>query len=328
MGGMLLDRLRAIAIAVALLIATHEARALDYPIRNIRVVVPFAAAGVTDIVARVVFERVSRAVGQPIVIDNRPGAGGTVGVDHVVNSPPDGYTLIMADPSGSLPVNVTLYPSLKYHPVRDLAPVAMFGTTGAVLLVNNDVPAKTAPELVALTKSKPGELTFASTGVGTPGHLNGELFSRLAGIRAVHVPYRVVGQAVTDIVAKRISFWIAPIPTLLQQVRQGQVRPLAVAGDKRSGDLPDIPTVKETGIGDFDASTTYAVFAPAGTPKEVVDKLHGEIKRALDDEQVQQRLKAAGVEPGIGTPTQITRMLEARIPQWAEVVKQAGIKVD
>ena len=154
-----------------------------------------------------------------------------------------------------------------------------------MLLVNNDLPVKTAQELVALAKSKPGELTFASTGIGTPGHLNGELFSRLAGIKAVHVPYRVVGQAVTDIVAGRISFWIAPIPTMLQNVRQGQLRPLAVAGDERSADLPGIPTVKETGIGDFDASTTYAVFAPAGTPKDVVDKLHAEIKRALDDER-------------------------------------------
>jgi tripartite-type tricarboxylate transporter receptor subunit TctC len=328
MGGKCSGCLRAIAAAACLAAAGGVASAQDYPTRGVRVVVPFAAAGVTDIVARVVFERVSRSVGQTIVIDNRPGAGGTVGVDHVVNSAADGYTLVMADPSGSLPVNVTLYPTLKYHPVKDLTPIAIFGTTGAVLLVNNELPVKTAPELVALAKSKPGELTFASTGIGTPGHLNGELFSRLAGIKAVHVPYRVVGQAVTDLMAGRIAFWIAPIPTMLQQVRQGQLRPLAVAGDARSGDLPGIPTVKETGIGDFDASTTYAVFAPSGTPKEIVDKLHGEIKTALDDESVKQRLRAAGVEPGIGSPADITRMLQARIPQWADVVKSAGIKVD
>jgi tripartite-type tricarboxylate transporter receptor subunit TctC len=236
MGGQWSGCLRMIATASWVLAAVTGANALDYPNRNIRVVVPFAAAGVTDIVARVVFERVSRAVGQTIVIDNRPGAGGTVGVDHVVNSPADGYTLVMADPSGSLPVNVTLYPTLKYHPVKDLTPIAIFGTTGAVLLVNNELPIKSAPELVALAKAKPGELTFASTGVGTPGHLNGELFSRLAGIKAVHVPYRVVGQAVADLVAARISFWIAPIPTMLQQVRQGQLRPLAVAvGSQRGG---------------------------------------------------------------------------------------------
>jgi tripartite-type tricarboxylate transporter receptor subunit TctC len=319
---------RAIALAAGLSIVTQGALASDYPNKSIRVVVPFAAAGVTDIVARVVFERVSRAVGQTIVIDNRPGAGGTIGVDHVVNSPADGYTLIMADPSGSLPANVTLYPNLKYHPLRSLSPIAIFGTTGAVLLVHNSLPAKSAQDLVALAKSKPGELTFASTGIGTPGHLNGELFSRLAGIKTVHVPYRVVGQAVTDLVAGRISFWVAPVPTMLQQIREGQLRPLAVAGEVRSADLPDIPTVKETGIGNYDASTTYAVFAPVGTPADVIVKLHDEVKRALDDSAVQQRLRAAGVDPKIGTPADVTRMLERRVPEWAEVIKSAGIKVD
>lgn len=317
-----------IGSAVAIYFAIGAAAASDYPNKGIRVVVPFAAAGVTDIVARVVFDHVSRSVNRTIIIDNRPGAGGTIAVEHVVNAPPDGYTLVMADPSGSLPANVTLYPNLKYHPIRNLAPIAIFGNTGAVLLVNNELPVKSAQELVALGKSKPGELTFASTGVGTPGHLNGELFSRLAGIRAVHVPYRVVGQAVTDIVASRISFWIAPIPTMLQNVRQGQLRPLAVAGDQRSGDLPEIPTIKETGIGDFDASTTYAIFAPAGTPKVVVDWLGAEIKRSLDDETVQQKLRAAGVQPNFRAPAEITRMLEQRIPQWGDVINSAGIKIN
>lgn len=320
--------LRTTAAAALLAIATNVAVAADYPTKSVRVVVPFAAAGVTDIVARVVFERVARSVDQTFVIDNRPGAGGTIAVEQVANSAPDGYTLVMADPSGSLPANVTLYPSLKYHPIKNLAPIAIFGTTGAVLLTNNALPVRTAPDLVALAKSKPGELTFASTGIGTPGHLNGELFSRLAGIRTVHVPYRVVGQAVTDIVAGRISFWIAPIPTMLQNVRQGQLRPLAVAGDVRSNDLPGIPTVKETGIGEFDASTTYAVFAPAGTAKPIVDKLHAEIKRALDDGGVQDRLRQAGVTPGIGTPEDVSRMLAIRIPQWADVISSAGIKID
>lgn len=315
-------------IAAALAMACASAHAAEYPSRTIKVVVPFAAAGVTDIVARVVFDQVSRAVGQTIVIDNRPGAGGTIAVEQVVNAPPDGYTVVMADPSGSLPANVTLYPNLKYHPVKDLTPVAIFGNTGANLLVNNELPVKTAQELVALAKSKPGELTFASTGVGTPGHLNGELFCRLAGIKAVHVPYRVVGQAVTDIVAGRISFWIAPIPTMLQNVRQGQLRPLAVAGEQRSSDLPGVPTVKETGIGDFDASTTYALFAPPGMPREFVDRLQAEIKRALEDPAVQSKLRAAGVVPGIGTPEDIAKMLQWRIPQWADVIKSAGIKIN
>jgi tripartite-type tricarboxylate transporter receptor subunit TctC len=308
--------------------AVGQAHALDYPKQIIKVVVPFAAAGVTDVVARVVFDRIARTTGQTIVIDNRPGAGGTIAVEQVVNAPADGYTLVMADPSGSLPANVTLYPNLKYHPIRDLKPVAIFGNTGAVLLVNNDLPVQSAQDLVALAKSKPGELPFASTGVGTPGHLNGELFSRLAGIKTIHVPYRVVGQAVTDFVAGRIAFWIAPIPTMLQNVRQGQLKPLAVAGDKRSDDLPGIPTVQETGIGNFDASTTYALFAPPGTSREIVDWLHNQIGLALEDETVQQKLRGAGVTSGIGPPEAVTKMLEWRIPEWAEVIKSAGIKIN
>src|SRR4051794_22234442 len=206
MGGKFLilgGRLAAVALFIT---AAVGASAQDFPSKNIRVVVPFAAAGVTDIVARIVFDRASQTLGQTIIIDNRPGAGGTIAVDQVAHSAPDGYTLIMADPSGSLPANVTLYPKLNFHPIRDLEPIAIIGTTGAVLLVANDVPAKTVQEFVALAKSKPGELTFASTGNGTPGHLNGELFVRLAGIKAVHVPYRVVSQATTDIITGRISF--------------------------------------------------------------------------------------------------------------------------
>jgi tripartite-type tricarboxylate transporter receptor subunit TctC len=313
---------------IGVVLAALTAQADDYPTRPVRVVVPFAAAGVTDIMARVLFDRLSQATGKTFVIDNRPGAGGTIAVEQVVNAAPDGYTLVMADPSGSLPANVTLYPELKYNPRRDLLPIANLGSSGAVLLVANALPVKTAQDLVALAKSKPGELTFASTGIGTPGHLNGELFCRLAGIKAVHVPYRVVGQGVTDILAGRISFWIAPIATMLPEIQQGLVRPLAVAGDERSSDLPGVPTVRETGIGDFDASTTYAIFAPAGTPREPVEWLKAQIKNALDDQGVVQKLKAAGVEPKYGPPEQVTRMLEMRTPQWADVIKSAGIRLN
>jgi tripartite-type tricarboxylate transporter receptor subunit TctC len=324
-GKLLFGRIAAIALFATF---SAGAAAQDYPNKNIRVVVPFAAAGVTDIVARIVFDRVSQSLGQTIIIDNRPGAGGTIAVDQVAHSAPDGYTLIMADPSGSLPANVTLYPKLSFHPIKDLEPIAIIGTTGAVLLVANDIPAKSVEEFVALARSKPGELTFASTGNGTPGHLNGELFVRLAGIKAVHVPYRVVSQATTDIITGRISFWIAPIPTNLQQIKAGQIRALAVAGESRSPDLPGIPTVKETGLGDYDASTTYAVFAPAGTSSAIINKLHAAIKSALDDETVQQKMRAAGVEPKVEAPEELKKLLEAKIPQWADVIRSAGIKID
>lgn len=318
----------AFALTACMLLGTLPARPANYPDRPIHVVVPFAAAGVTDIVARIVFDHIAEATGKTIVIDNRPGAGGTIAVGQIVSAAPDGYTLVMADPSGSLPANVTLYPDLKYDPRRDLAPIAMFGTSGAMLVVGNDLPVKSVADLIALAKSKPGELTFASTGVGTPGHLNGELFCRLAGIKAVHVPYRVVGQAVTDLVAGRISFWISPIATMLPQVQQGQVRALAVAGEERSKDLPGVPTIRETGLGDFDASTTYAMFAPVGTPPEVLDWLRDQIRHAIDDSGVVQKLTAAGVQPKYGAPEEITRMLQVRTPQWRDVIESAGIRIN
>ncbi len=300
----------ALAALAWIALAATGTRAADYPDRPVRVVVPFAAAGVTDVVARVVFEHISQVTGKTFVVDNRPGAGGTIAVGQVASSDPDGYTLVMADPSGSLPANVTLYPDLKYDPRKDLAPIAIFGETGAMLVVNNQLPVKTAADLVALGKSKPGELTYASTGIGTPGHLNGALFSKLAGIqdraralsrgrtsghRSHRRPHLVLDLADPDHAAAG--------PT-------GPVRALAVAGDERSSDLPGVPTMRETGIGDFDASTTYAIFAPVGTP-------HGELstgfaarsKTRLTTRRRATKLHAAGVQPKYGAPDDITRML-------------------
>jgi len=322
------DGLIALLAALPLVAPPGAARAADYPVRPIRVVVPFGASGVTDIVARIVFDQVGQSLGQQVIIDNRPGAGGTIATDFVAHSTPDGYTFIMADPSASLSANVSLYRKLNFDAVRDLTPVALIGTTGAAITVPASSPFKSLQELVAFAKAHPGELTFVSVGNGTPGHLNGELFSRLVGIKAVHVPYRVMSQAVTDMIAGRVSFWIVPIPGLLQHVKAGEVRALAVAGETRSRDLPGVPTVEEASFGRFDASTTYALFAPAGTPKPIIDRIHDEIGRALDAPEVQQKLLTAGVEPKIGAPAEVAAMLAARIPQWAEVIKAAGIRID
>jgi len=315
----------AIAAMVAL---CADVAVAAYPDRTIRVVVPFAAAGVTDIVARILFDRIAQSVGQTIVIDDRPGAGGNIAVEQVTKSAPDGYTLVVADPSSSLPANVWLFPKLGFHPLRDLAPIAIFGTTGAALLVTNSLPVRSIGEFVALARKKPGELMFGSTGNGTPGHLNGELFSQLVGIKTVHVPYRVGSQGTTDLLTGRIQFWIAPIPTRLEQVNSGQLRALAIAGSERSADLPGIPTVKESGLGDFDASTTYAVFAPARTPGDVIDRLYAEISRSLDDETIRDKFRAAGVEPRIGTASELAGLLETQISRWADVIRRAGIRID
>jgi tripartite-type tricarboxylate transporter receptor subunit TctC len=314
--------------ALTLLPLLDAARAAEWPTRPVRIIVPFAASGVTDIITRIVFDKVGQQVGQQMIVDNRPGAGGTIAVDVAVHATPDGYTFIMADPSGSLPANVTLYPTLKYDPRKDLTPVAIIGTTGAAVTVPASSPVKTLKDLVDLAKQKPGELTFVSVGNGTPGHLNGELFSRLVGIKAVHVPYRVMSQAVTDIIAGRVSFWIVPIPGLLQQIKAGQVRALAVAGDSESSDLPGIKTVEEQGFGHYDASTTYALFGPAGTSKDITARMYEEIKKALESPEVQEKLRKAGVEPKMGTPEQVTKMLAERTPQWAEVITSAGIRAE
>jgi tripartite-type tricarboxylate transporter receptor subunit TctC len=314
----------AAAMTGARLPPTHAA---DYPERSIRVVVPFAAAGTTDIVTRILFDQVSRSIGSNVIVDNRPGAGGNIGIEQVAKSEPDGYTLVVADPTTSLPANVTLFPNLKFHPVRDLQPVAGFGVTRAAVIVTDSLPAKTFREFVALARSKPNQLLYGSTGNGSPGHLNGELLSRLAGIETVHVPYRNGAQGTADLLIGRIHFWVAPIPTRLNEIRDGRLRALAVAGNERSPDLPDIPSVSETGLGPFDASTAYAVFAPRGVSAMIRQRLHSEIGNALRSEEVRQKLRSAGVEPKLSTPEEVTHLLNLEIDQWARIIRSAGIVI-
>src|SRR5437588_316357 len=303
---------------LAALSVVGPAIAADYPERPIRIVVPYAGAGTMDIAARILFERVSRSIGQPVLIDNRPGAGGNIGTEQVAKSAPDGYAFVLGDPMTSLSANVSLMPNVGFNPLKDLVPVANFGSTGVAVIVTSSLPVKTLPELVAYAKSKPGQLLYGSTGNGSPGHLNGEVFAKLVGIKAVHVPYRVGGQGTTDLLRGRIHFWLAQIPTRLEQVRNGQLRALAAAGGKRSADLPEIPTLNELGYGDFDASSTYAVFAPAGMPTQVIDKMYNAIKGALGDEPVAAKLRAAGLEPKLMDSAEVTKVLQDQIVRWAE----------
>src|SRR5215475_1890864 len=305
---------------------TAPASAADYPERPIRVVVPYAGAGTMDIAARILFERVAQIIGQPVLIDNRPGAGGNIGTEQVAKSAPDGYTLLLGDPMTSLSANVSLMPNLSFNPLKDLVPVANFGATGVAVIVTPSLPVQTLPEFVAYAKGRPGQLLYGSTGNGSPGHLNGEVFAKLVGIKAVHVPYRVGGQGTTDLLMGRVHFWLAQIPTRLEQVRNGQLRAIAVAGNERSSDLPDVPTVKELGYGNFDASSTYALFGPAGLPDDVIAKLTDEIEGALRDEEVVKKLRAAGLEPKLMDSAQVTKMLQDQIVRWAQVVKAANIK--
>jgi tripartite-type tricarboxylate transporter receptor subunit TctC len=315
------------SVWLAPLLILTPAAAADYPTRPIRVVVPYAGAGTMDIAARIVFERVARTIGQPVLIDNRPGAGGTIGTEQVAKSAPDGYTLLLGDPMTSLSANVSLMPGLGYDPLKDLAPVVNFGSTGVAVIVTPSLPVKTLGEFVSYAKSRPGQLLYGSTGNGSPGHLNGEVFAKLVGISAVHVPYRVGGQGTTDLLMGRIHFWLAQIPTRLEQVRNGQLRAIAVAGSERSADLPDIPTLKELGYGNFDASSTYAVFGPAGVPSDATSRLYDEVKNALQDEEIVKKLRTAGLEPKLMDSAQVRVMLQDQIVRWAAIVKEANIKI-
>ena len=299
-----------------------------YPTRPIRIVVPFAAAGVQDVVTRIVFEKVSSLLGQAVIVENRPGAGGTIAMAYVAAARPDGYTLVVSDPRGSLPAAPSLYPNLSYNPITSFEPIAMIGSSGAVLSVGKDFPARSLDELVEMARAKPGDLTFGSTGNGTPGHLNGEQFKRLVGIDVVHVPYRVVSQAVTDLMTARISFWISPIATVLAQLNAGQVRALASATETRLPDIPNVPTIKEAGFGAFDASTAYAFFAPAGTSPQTLDILTKVVGRAIDDSDVRQRIIKAGVAPGLQPPNNVKALIRHRVTELSELIKAAGISLE
>jgi tripartite-type tricarboxylate transporter receptor subunit TctC len=315
--------------ALGLLFASWSAlpACAEYPERPIRVIVPYAAAGTMDIASRILFERVAQTVGQAVIIENRPGAGGNIGLEQAIKSVPDGYTLVVADPMTSLSANVSLFPDLGFNPLTDLVPIANFGSTGVAVIVTPSLPAQSLAEFVSLAKSRPGQLLYGSTGNGSPGHLNGELFCKLVGIKATHVPYRVGSQGTTDLLMGRVQFWLAQIPTRLQQVRRGELRVLAVAGNERSPDLPDVPTVKELGYGDFDASSDYTVYAPAGLPSTVANKLFDEINSALQDPSIVAKLRAAGLEPRLMNSEEATKVLRDQIARWASLVKEANIKV-
>jgi tripartite-type tricarboxylate transporter receptor subunit TctC len=316
-----------VLVLVATAGAVAPVAAADYPERPIHVVVPYSGAGTMDIASRILFDRISQSIGQRIVIENRPGAGGNIGLDSAARSAPDGYTLVVADPMTSFSANVTLMPGLGFHPLKDFVPIANFGSTGAAIIVTPSLPARSLAQFVALARAKPGQLMFGSTGNGSPGHLNGAVLAKLLGINVVHVPYRNGGQGTTDLLAGRIHFWIAQIPTRLDQIRGGQLRALAVAGRGRSADLPDVPTVREAGYGDFDASSDYAVFAPAGVPGVVTDRLLAEIGGALQDRTVVAKLRAAGLEPKLTSAADVTNVLKDQIVRWAEIIKEADIRV-
>jgi len=313
-------------LGVVALLSPLAVSAQAYPSKPVRIVVAFSAGGTTDILARMLAQKLSEAMGQQFIVENKPGAGGTVGNAFVAKSPPDGYTLLMGSAS-SLAVNVSLYKSLPYDPQKDLTPLMQVATGPFVIVVNPGVPAQNMRELIALAKAKPGEIAFGTSGNGTSLHLAGELLNTMAGIKLTHVPYKGTGPATIDTISGVVQMTISDMVPFVPHIAAGKLRPLAQTTLERSKLLPDLPTVAETVPG-YDATSWYGLMVPGGTPQPIIDKLHAELSKIMQSPDVKQRYSQLGVDPVVNTPEQFRAFIQAETVKWAEVVKRSGAKID
>jgi len=314
-----------VALAAAIFFATG-AIAQSYPVKAIRLVVPYAPGGGVDIIARATAQELAKRVGQQIIVDNRTGAGGNVGSDSVAKSAPDGYTLLMASPANT--INPSLYAKMPYDPMRDLAAVALIASVPAVLLANRSLPVQNVKQLVALAKAKPGALTYGSGGSGTTEHLAGEMFKSLAGIDMLHVPYKGGAQVLTDVIGGQIAMMFVNQVFALPYIQGGRVKALAVAGSTRSPSLPDVPTFVESGFRDFTVSVWWGVMGPSAMPKEIVTQLNREIVAGLSSAEMKDRLQSMSAQPIGGTPEQFAAFFAAETKRWAPIVKASGARAD
>jgi tripartite-type tricarboxylate transporter receptor subunit TctC len=300
----------------------------SFPSRPIRLVVPFVAGGTSDILARIIGQGISDELGQPVIVDNRPGAGGNIGSDFVAKSAPDGHTLVLAS-VGTHAINASLYKKMPYDPLKDFTPVALFATVPTVLVVNPNVKVDSARELIALAKARPGQLNYASAGIGTTQHLAGEMLKESAGVEVVHVPYKGGGQAVADLLAGQVAFMFPNIPVVHAHVKSGKLKALAVASTKRSPALPQIPTMAEaTGLKDFDVSTWFGILGPAGLPAGTARKLNRAVNKVIATETVKAKLEAQGATGLESTPQSFGGFMAQEVDKWARVVKRAGIEAE
>jgi tripartite-type tricarboxylate transporter receptor subunit TctC len=305
-------------------LATLEAHAEAWPSKPVRAIVPFAAGSTTDIVPRVVFDQLSSQLGQSIIVENRAGAGGTTGSGFVAKAEPDGYTLLAH--GSALTISPALYSNLGFDPARDLVAVIPLGISPSVLVVPPDRGWKSVADLVAAARAKPGALNFSSVGVGSATHLSAERFRQSAGVDAVHVPFKGGAEAMTEVIAGRIDFFFGPVGLVLSHIQEGQLRALVVNGAKRSSALADIPTTEEGGIANAEYPIWFGLFLPAKTPREIVEKLHGETLKALQSAQVRQKFAALGIDPMPMTPAEFNAHVQREIATNAALVKAAGLK--
>ncbi len=317
---------RVVAVAI-LSTMTCAAAAQDYPARPIRLIVPSTPGGSVDTLARTIGPRLSERWGQQVVVDNRSGAGGIIAAELTAKAPPDGYTLIIGTVA-SMASNVSLARNLPYDPVRDFAPVTLVASQHLVLLVHPAVPATSVADLTRLAKAKPGQLTFASAGNGSGGHLSGELYKLLAGIDLVHVPYKGVAPALVDVISGQVTMTFSSILSGLPHIRSGKVRALAVTGARRSPAVPELATMLEAGVRGYESSTWYGVLAPKATARPIVVKLHDEIVGILKLPEVRDRLLNEGAEPVGNSPEQFGEFIKSEIAKWGKVIKAAGIRTE
>jgi tripartite-type tricarboxylate transporter receptor subunit TctC len=307
--------------------ATSTGPGQAWPVKPIRIVVPFPPGGGTDTIARETSQRVAAATGWTFVIDNKPGAGGNLGVDAAAKSPADGYTLVLGQTS-NLAINPTLYARLPYDSQKDLAPIVLLANAPLVMVTGTHTPFKTVADAVNAARAKPGTVNFASPGNGTVAHLTSELFQKAAGIKTQHVPYKGAAQALTDVISGTVELYMSSVPTLIGQIKNNKLRPLAVTSARRVDDLPNVPTINESGYKGFDAVTWFGLLAPAGTPKEVVARLNAEFNKALQSAELQKRLGDEGADAAGGTPEQFAALIKDEIARWGKVVRESGAKID
>ena len=305
--------------------SASSAHAQTYPTRSITLVIPFAPGGSNTVVGRAIADKIGELLGEKIVIDNRPGAGGTVGTRAVAKSEPDGYTLLLSF-TGTMAIAPSLYKNVGYDPRRDFAPIGMIGNAPNSLVVHPSFPARTLAELVAYAKTNPGKVNFGSAGAGTASHITGEYFAASAGIRLVHIPYKGTGPALTDLLGGHIPMAFAPIPASHANVSAGLLRALAVTSTSRSTLLPDVPTVAESGFPGFDASLYYGLVAPAGTPRPVIDKLNKALREALASDEVKKQLGLDGTEITPGTPEAYADFIDKDEKKWSQLLKGSGVE--
>jgi tripartite-type tricarboxylate transporter receptor subunit TctC len=318
---------RAVAGLILLLAATAAGSAIEYPSRPVTLVVAFTPGGASDVLARILGRKLEQILGQPFVIDNRPGAGGNVAAEAVAHAAPDGYTLLAGN-NAILATNAALYKKINFDPEADFAPIGLIGSQANILVVNPALPVKSMAELIALARANPGKLNFASSGHGLAAHLAGELFKAEAKIDIVHVPYKGAAPALQDVIAGHVQMMFATASSVVSHMQDGKVRPLAVATLKRTAVLPDVPTIDELGIKNFDATTWHGLVAPARTPKDVVAPLNRALAATLDDPDVKKSLGDLGVDIIGGTPEDLAAYIKSEIPKWTAIIKASGAKLD